>query len=210
MTSQLPASSSAAARGIRCLPGQRAARRPRPPRRRSRSPGAAPRRRVTQDEAVDAARAAVDAGAAVPRRLDRGDQGRQGRGRQGLRPRRTSRSRSRRREQTVYQLASVTKPFTAMATLMLVEGGKLSLDGKVTDDPARAAGRLGAGHGAPPADPHVGHQELHRRVRREEGRRQPGVHPRRRSSRWSRTRRWQFTPGEQLRLLATPATTCSG
>ncbi len=36
-------------------------------------------------------------------------------------------------EQTVYQLASVTKPFTAMATLMLVEGGKLSLDGKVTE-----------------------------------------------------------------------------
>jgi CubicO group peptidase (beta-lactamase class C family) len=34
--------------------------------------------------------------------------------------------------QTVYQLASVTKPFTAMATLMLVEDGKLSLDGKVT------------------------------------------------------------------------------
>ena len=36
-------------------------------------------------------------------------------------------------DQTVYQLASVTKPFTAMATLMLVEDGKLSLDGKVTD-----------------------------------------------------------------------------
>jgi CubicO group peptidase (beta-lactamase class C family) len=36
-------------------------------------------------------------------------------------------------EQTVYQLASVTKPFTAMATLMLVEDGKLSLDGKITE-----------------------------------------------------------------------------
>jgi D-alanyl-D-alanine carboxypeptidase len=36
-------------------------------------------------------------------------------------------------EGTVYQLASVTKPFTAMATLMLVEQGKLSLEGKVTD-----------------------------------------------------------------------------
>jgi D-alanyl-D-alanine carboxypeptidase len=35
-------------------------------------------------------------------------------------------------ERTVYQLASVTKPFTAMATLMLVEDGKLSLDGKLT------------------------------------------------------------------------------
>jgi D-alanyl-D-alanine carboxypeptidase len=36
-------------------------------------------------------------------------------------------------EQTVYQLASVTKPFTAMATLMLIEDGKLSLDGKITE-----------------------------------------------------------------------------
>jgi D-alanyl-D-alanine carboxypeptidase len=36
-------------------------------------------------------------------------------------------------EQTIYQLASVTKPFTAMATLMLIEDGKVSLDGKITD-----------------------------------------------------------------------------
>ncbi len=36
-------------------------------------------------------------------------------------------------EQTVYQLASVTKPFTSMATLMLIEDGKVSLDGKVTE-----------------------------------------------------------------------------
>lgn len=36
-------------------------------------------------------------------------------------------------EHTVYQLASVTKPFTAMAVLMLAEDGKLSLDGKITD-----------------------------------------------------------------------------
>jgi CubicO group peptidase (beta-lactamase class C family) len=36
-------------------------------------------------------------------------------------------------EHTIYQLASVTKPFTAMATLMLVEDGKVSLDGKITD-----------------------------------------------------------------------------
>ena len=36
-------------------------------------------------------------------------------------------------EQTIYQLASVTKPFTAMATLMLVEDGKLSLDGRITE-----------------------------------------------------------------------------
>lgn len=34
---------------------------------------------------------------------------------------------------TVYQLASVTKPFTSMATMMLVEEGKLSLDAKVTE-----------------------------------------------------------------------------
>jgi D-alanyl-D-alanine carboxypeptidase len=36
-------------------------------------------------------------------------------------------------EHTVYQLASVTKPFTVMAVLMLSEDGKLSLDGKITD-----------------------------------------------------------------------------
>jgi D-alanyl-D-alanine carboxypeptidase len=36
-------------------------------------------------------------------------------------------------ENTVYQLASVTKQFTAAATLMLVEDGKLSLDAKVTE-----------------------------------------------------------------------------
>jgi D-alanyl-D-alanine carboxypeptidase len=36
-------------------------------------------------------------------------------------------------EQTVYQLASITKPFTAMATLMLVEQGKVSMDGKITE-----------------------------------------------------------------------------
>ena len=36
-------------------------------------------------------------------------------------------------EQTIYQLASITKPFTAMATLMLVEEGKLALDGKITE-----------------------------------------------------------------------------
>jgi D-alanyl-D-alanine carboxypeptidase len=35
-------------------------------------------------------------------------------------------------EQTVYQLASVTKQFTSMATLMLVDQGKLSLDAKVS------------------------------------------------------------------------------
>jgi CubicO group peptidase (beta-lactamase class C family) len=36
-------------------------------------------------------------------------------------------------ESTIYQLASVTKPFTSMAILMLVEDGKLSLDAKVTE-----------------------------------------------------------------------------
>ena len=36
-------------------------------------------------------------------------------------------------EQTVYQLASVTKQFTAAGILLLVEGGKVSLDGKITD-----------------------------------------------------------------------------
>jgi CubicO group peptidase (beta-lactamase class C family) len=36
-------------------------------------------------------------------------------------------------EHTVYQLASVTKPFTAMAVLMLAEDGKLSLDARITD-----------------------------------------------------------------------------
>jgi D-alanyl-D-alanine carboxypeptidase len=36
-------------------------------------------------------------------------------------------------EHTVHQLASVTKPFTAMATLMLVDEGKIALDGKISD-----------------------------------------------------------------------------
>jgi D-alanyl-D-alanine carboxypeptidase len=36
-------------------------------------------------------------------------------------------------EQTVYQLASVTKQFTAAAVLMLAEDGKVSLDAKITD-----------------------------------------------------------------------------
>jgi CubicO group peptidase (beta-lactamase class C family) len=36
-------------------------------------------------------------------------------------------------EQTVYQLASVTKQFTAAAILLLVEDGKVSLDGKITE-----------------------------------------------------------------------------
>lgn len=36
-------------------------------------------------------------------------------------------------EQTIYQLGSITKPFTSMATLMLVEEGKLSLDAKLND-----------------------------------------------------------------------------
>jgi D-alanyl-D-alanine carboxypeptidase len=36
-------------------------------------------------------------------------------------------------EQTIHQLASVTKPFTAMATLLLVDEGKIALDGKIAD-----------------------------------------------------------------------------
>jgi D-alanyl-D-alanine carboxypeptidase len=36
-------------------------------------------------------------------------------------------------EQSVYQLASVTKQFTAAGILLLVEDGKLSLDGKITE-----------------------------------------------------------------------------
>jgi D-alanyl-D-alanine carboxypeptidase len=36
-------------------------------------------------------------------------------------------------EQTIYQLGSITKPFTAMATLMLVEEGRLSLDARVNE-----------------------------------------------------------------------------
>jgi CubicO group peptidase (beta-lactamase class C family) len=36
-------------------------------------------------------------------------------------------------EQTVYQLASVTKQFTAASILMLVDEGKLSLDARITD-----------------------------------------------------------------------------
>jgi CubicO group peptidase (beta-lactamase class C family) len=36
-------------------------------------------------------------------------------------------------EQTIYQLASVTKQFTAAAILLLVDDGKVSLDGRITE-----------------------------------------------------------------------------
>ena len=36
-------------------------------------------------------------------------------------------------EHTVFELASVTKPFTAMAIMMLVQDGKLSLDARIAD-----------------------------------------------------------------------------
>jgi CubicO group peptidase (beta-lactamase class C family) len=36
-------------------------------------------------------------------------------------------------EQTIYQLGSITKPFTAMATLMLMEEGRLTLEARVND-----------------------------------------------------------------------------
>ena len=100
-------------------------------------------------------------------------------------------------EHTVYQLASVTKPFTAMAALMLVEDGKLSLDGKVTGHPARSACGLGAGHGAAPPQPHVRHQELHRRVRRAEGRRTAGLHQSTEILALVKDAPLQFTPGRK-------------
>jgi D-alanyl-D-alanine carboxypeptidase len=42
-------------------------------------------------------------------------------------------TKTRATEQTIYQLGSITKPFTAMATLMLVEEGRLTLDARVND-----------------------------------------------------------------------------
>lgn len=52
-------------------------------------------------------------------------------------------------EETVYELASVTKQFTATATMMLVENGQLSLDDKLTsilDDMPKAWGEVTVRH----------------------------------------------------------------
>ena len=35
--------------------------------------------------------------------------------------------------ETVYQLASMTKPFTAIGVMLLVEGGRVRLDGRVSE-----------------------------------------------------------------------------
>ena len=112
-------------------------------------------------------------------------------------------------EQTVYQLASVTKPFTAMAILMLVEDGKLSLDGKITEilpglpaawAPVTVRHLLSHTSGIKSYTDVFGEKKVAG---------EPGVHGRRRSWRWSRTRHWRSRRARSS-PTATPATTCSG
>ena len=64
-------------------------------------------------------------------------------------------------ENTVYQLASVTKMFTATAIMMLVKDGKIALDDKITERLTGSSGGLGEGDRPPSAEPHVGDQELY-------------------------------------------------
>ncbi len=64
-------------------------------------------------------------------------------------------------EKTVYQLASVTKTFTAAAIMMLVEEGKLEPGRQDFEAPLRLAESLGKRDRPPIAEPYLRDQELY-------------------------------------------------
>ncbi len=77
---------------------------------------------------------------------------------------------------TKFRLGSITKQFTAAAILLLEERGKLKIDDRGEDVPARRADGVGPHHRLQPADAHVGHPELHvaRRLRHDQAERANG------------------------------------
>ena len=65
--------------------------------------------------------------------------------------------------ESVYEVASLTKQFVAVAVLLLAQDGKLSLDDPVSRRLPEAPPGVGKNHPAPPPDPHVRHPRLRRR-----------------------------------------------
>ena len=72
------------------------------------------------------------------------------------------------RPDTIFWIASMTKPITATAVLMLQDEGKLSVDDPVEKylpefRPEDGRRQAGAGHDPPPAHAHLGHGRDHAR-----------------------------------------------
>ena len=68
------------------------------------------------------------------------------------------------RPETVYELASATKPFVATAVMLLVQDGKIGLDDPLSKYLKEVTRYLEERHRSTPADAHVGHQGLPRRL----------------------------------------------
>ena len=64
--------------------------------------------------------------------------------------------------ETVFEIGSITKQFTAAGILLLAQEGKLSVDDKIAAHLERTPQRLDEHHHPALADPHVRHQELYR------------------------------------------------
>ena len=101
--------------------------------------------------------------------------------------------------ESVFRLGSVTKQFTAVAVMMLVEQGKLGAAGPHRQVPGRIPDAGARHHGGTPADAHLGHPELHRHPGLDDEPRQ-GRHDRAASSMDGfKKEPMQFAPGEQYR-----------